>query len=889
MRRFFCIFNMLLLSLSTWSDNIKITREDMGVQKEYFFSFTHNASFADAALLHQELLLFHNAANIPNNLDFKVSNTYIDGFLISRSVPIIDGILVEGADGVYTPEQSALFSYSDFTMPEASFNLNPAEALEKALFYSTGSTLKNPYVEKITGSYEQLWLMHFGELRPTYKTRPPTLSLIDLQDIYIDAQNGEILKIEPSAQFLDAPASLFVYSPAPDFLKTSDLKRVMLKNLVSIKENDFLRGEYISVRNCCHYYTCPTEGPCTDETKRCALESHNNALQSSEIIQLPTNSLGLDPLLSLPPTITVKAARCTYLPFAKASYQGTSGNILGYFEQPIDEPTGLASEMDRFSEVQAYNSVMTFFNHIRFLLNDKSWCLRSHAMSCEADGKPVVDTKGNPTNTYKVFVNQMIPDMKMDARQGSDPQSFVAQIIAGRGTKDNPVELKSLTRMGNAAFVPALSTLKANTPRADEILSDLIKPYDHNVFFQGERDFAYDGDVVFHEFMHAVTTTMVNKLNTLGISEWGIHSEPGGLNEGWSDYFAAAFSNRPAIGSYAAIRGGFGEASLRDVNNNLRCPDDVIGEIHRDGLVWSGALWQIRQQVRNSRGDDGALEFDRAVLTALAQAKTTEDFKTQSEKLLRSIKDRKTLGPEIAQEAKKILESRGVANCFRAYKLSHVDKNNKLLLSPKNTLLIPSKKQIGLKNYAPSSSQLAIDIPAGARSLKVSWRQYLGGTGALLGTETTPDKMTNMIPLSVISSLDEPIKWSFPKAYATPKRSDGEIKSAPEAAIFNNGRWEYNFIIDLRNCEQRKLYLSLLSNDYKFILENISVDFEFSQNPPTTCTFTMHDPNSISMEELAASGCASYNNTGLSSVCMLIIILFAHKALRRKNSFIRRR
>ena len=76
-------------------------------------------------------------------------------------------------------------------------------------------------------------------------------------------------------------------------------------------------------------------------------------------------------------------------------------------------------------------------------------------------------------------------------------------------------------RIGNAAFVPALSMLKTTKPRADEILSDLIKNYDHNVFFQGDRDFAYDGDVVFHEFMHAVTASLINKLNAMGINAWG--------------------------------------------------------------------------------------------------------------------------------------------------------------------------------------------------------------------------------------------------------------------------------------------------------------------------------------------------------------------------------
>jgi hypothetical protein len=875
------ILFIILLSLKLWSDNINIVLQDIHTQKEYLFD-AKKAPLTNPVILHQELLLQTKAANIPSRLDFKITNTSIDGQLVTRTQPIIDGLHVEGADGVFMPGTSPSFNFSYFDLPKDLFILNAAEALEIALSYNTKSTLYNPYIEKIHGSYEKIWLAHYGELRPAYKTRPPTLSVVDLQDIYIDAKNGDILKIEPSAQFIEAPSSLYIYSPAAERLSLSDLKPVMLPNLVSIKENDFLRGEYLSVRNCCHHFTCPEEGPCNDNTKRCALESHPNAQQSFELIQLPTDSLGLDPLMTLPKTISVNAIRCSYLPFAKASYQGSNNKILGFFEVPIDEPTGLASEMDRFSEIQAYNSVMTFFNHIRFLLNDPTWCLRENAMSCQPDGKPVVDAEGMPTNAYRIFVNQMIPDMHMDNRQGSDPHSFIAQILAGRGTPENPIELKKLARMGNAAFVPALSTLKVTTPRADEILSDLIKPYDHNVFFQGDRDFAYDGDVVFHEFMHAVTTSMVNKLNSLGINQWGIHSEPGSLNEGWSDYFAAAFSNRPAIGSYAAIRGGFGEASMRDIANNLRCPHDVIGEIHNDGLVWSGALWQIRQAINKKLGQTGALEFDRAVLTALAQAKTTEDFKTQSQKLLKSIAQRPLLGKNIAHIAEDILIKRGVANCFRAYQLSSVDSLNHVKIYPKKTLIVPSKNQIGLKNYAPSSSQLALAIPAGAKSLSVSWRQYLGGTGALLGVETTPDKTSNIIPLSIISSFDEPIKWQFAQATATPTRSDGPIKAPPTQAIFDNGRWQFNQRIELNRCEQRNLYLSFLSNDFKFILEDINISFEMdSSSTQSDCNFVLHQPGAILHHE-PAMNCSSHQSSDFT----ILIILALYSLWRSKQKYL---
>lgn len=775
----------------------------------------------------QQVQLLKSQANTVHHeeLSFSLTTTNIAGVSITRSTPIIRGTVVEGADSIVSDQKkNHPFASTSWTIPDAEFVLTPAEALEKAVNATPNATLKNPYVEKIAGLYEKIWLNHFDELRPTYKCRPPTLTLSELQDIYVDAENGEILKIEDSAFFMNPQANLYSFSPNPEKLELKDLSKVTLKDISNVAENSSLTGEFVSVRSCCQYFTCPEKDECNERTKKCVAPGHPNARQHRELISLPSDSLGLDPLMALPKTITVNSVRCTYIPQARASLKGSDDGILGFYEKPIDEP-GYASEMDKFSEVQAYYSVSTFFKHIRSLLNNDKWCLRAEAMSCNADGTAVKDAAGNAINPYKVFVNQVVPDMKVHERNGTDPQSFIAQLRAGKGAPDNPVVLNNFTRMGNAAFIPALETLKSSTPRADELLSDLIKPYDHNVFFQGDRDFAYDGDVVFHEFMHAVTTSLVGKLNAMGLNSWGIHSEPGSLNEGWSDYFAAAFTNRSTIGGYAAIKDGFGEASLRNIKNNFRCPENIIGEIHNDGQVWAGALWEIREAVLARKGKEAAIEFDRAVLISLAQAKTTEDFKAQSQKLLTNIEKRPSLGTAIAALADDILQKRGVKDCFRAYRLSAVNDKNQVLLRPKNLLFIPSKLQIGLLNYAPASSQLEIAIPAGARSALLSWRQYLGSNGALMGALATPENMKNMLPLEGLFSFGKPIDWKFRKKMAIPMLEGEQMSEVPHKAYFENGSWYLK--IDLQpSCESKNIFLSFLSSDFKYVLENITVNFD---------------------------------------------------------------
>ncbi len=820
------------------------------------------------------------AAADENVLTFETKTISVAGQTITRSIPLLDGLPVEGADGIFNElSDTKHFYFTQFDVPRAAFRLHEAEAIERVMAAQQEALITDPYVETMTGFTERLWLVHFGQVRPVFKVRLPTLSIFDLKDVYIDAETGEMLRYDDAAQFAQAPADVFVYAPSSNHLSPSELKQVMLPNLVDVKEDGFLAGEFVSVRTCCRYYTCPEEGECTDDRKRCALRSHENARQSRELLTLPTDTLGLDALISLPPELRVDSVRCTYLPFARASKKPGS-SVIGFFDTPIDEP-GIPSEMDRFSEIQAYFSVMSFFNNIRSLLNDSTWCLRPEAMSCNTDGSPVLDDKGHPTNPYRVFVNQLIPDMKVGTMGQNARDNFIEQAVSGKGKGDNPIVLNDFIRFSNAAFIPALSTLKKSTPRADEILSDLIKPYDHNVFFQGDKDFAYDGDVVFHEFMHAITTSLIGKINSLGLDKWGINSEPGGLNEAWSDYFAAAFTSDPKVGQYANVQDGYGEVALRNIDNNASCPNDVIGEIHNDGLIWSGALWEIRKTIQERISEDAVVQFDRAVLASLSQAKTSEDFKAQSEKLINNIRARDGLGERVVTIAEDVFTKRGVRDCFRAISLSRVDKANKLTTSVRPMLFVPSKNQIGLKNFAPSAAQLEIGIPAGAKSLTLSWRQYLGATGALLGTETTPETARNMVPLSILANFSTPISWQFRGATAHATDGKNDITTAVGNANFEHGQWHYTMPLSLERCEQKLLYMSLLSNDFKYVLQNLTVNFAIdTSDDRSDCDYS--DLLRGAIDEADLGGCSSHDGPNLFIIIFLALVV---KIVLRKRSW----
>lgn len=861
--------------------------EEIELRDYKIFGNEASATTFDPTLLHQSHIGTSKSQS-GIKLDFHSQKITIGDEVITRTTPLLNDIMVEGADGLFEENTNQkYFHFTDFVWPKAKFKLNPAEALEIAIQNHPNPQIHDPYVEKTAGTYEEIWLNHYGEIRPAYKTRLPALSIFDLQDIYVDASTGDILKIENSAQFHQVVADAFQFSPLANQPLAKSLTRVSLPDLVGVTENGPLRSQYLDVRNCCQYYVCPNEKDCPDEQKVCGYPSHEGARQTRATIEVPTATLGLDTLVSLPDKIFVDTVRCTNIPMSRASPLKDDASKIGFFDPPIDDNSPDA-DRDRFSEVQAYFSIISFFNYMRFLMGDNTWCLRKEAMECDEHGQAVMNEDGRPTKPFKVFVNQLIPDTKMDENQG-DADSFIQQISRGLGSKENPIKLDRLMRTGNAAFVPALSSLKKTTPRADEILSDLIKNFDHLSFFQGDRDFAYDGDVIFHEFTHAtITTLLVQKLNTLGLDPFGISAEPGSLNEGWADYFAAAFTNDPVVGEYAAVKDGFGETSLRNIDNQNKCPNDIVGEIHNDSQVWSGALWEIRQEVSNKYGRDMAFDFDRAVLASLATAKTTENFKDQSATLLQKIQNSPKLPADIFSFAEKVLEERGVSDCFRAFNLSRADEKNQVISKTKDMLFVPSKKNIGLLNYAPSNSQLEIGIPAGARSVTLKFRQFLGGTGALLGNEIGSKDRDTTKPLGVLKSFDLPINWQFNKTSIPLKNSteiDFDITDPMNLAQFRQDHWEFTVPLNNDRCEQPTLYISLLSQDFQYILKDINVSFTMGDEDLSDCNFHGSQRGQLTVAERKGQGCSNSLGTwwGLLSLLGILLQWRRKRVLKKKR------
>jgi len=106
----------------------------------------------------------------------------------------------------------------------------------------------------------------------------------------------------------------------------------------------------------------------------------------------------------------------------------------------------------------------------------------------------------------------------------------------------------------------------------------------------GSMDFAYDADVIYHEFTHSVIGTVTN-LGFFGADEYGITFAPLALNEGSADLFSMMLTGDPKLGSYAG--GAFGLPAIRDVEEDRTCPHNLYGEAHEDGMIWGAMGWNM--------------------------------------------------------------------------------------------------------------------------------------------------------------------------------------------------------------------------------------------------------------------------------------------------------
>ncbi len=145
----------------------------------------------------------------------------------------------------------------------------------------------------------------------------------------------------------------------------------------------------------------------------------------------------------------------------------------------------------------------------------------------------------------------------------------------------------------------------------------------------GGVDDAEDAEVILHEYGHSIQDNQV--------PDFGRSLEGGSMGEGFGDYWAASVG--------AQFSGGFQDVCvaewdatsyslsnppcLRRVDGTKHYPEDVMGQVHADGEIWSAALWQIR-------GSVGAANADRAIIASHFLLSPTASFNQGANALVMS-------------------------------------------------------------------------------------------------------------------------------------------------------------------------------------------------------------------------------------------------------------
>lgn len=324
---------------------------------------------------------------------------------------------------------------------------------------------------------------------------------------------------------------------------------------------------------------------------------------------------------------------------------------------------------DTFAEVQLYFHTQKVHDAFRVWASDPELVLDAHPLTAVA--------------------NFRIPDLSAN----------ISGAICSGETYTGAGEL---VFFDNAAFFPAGGLLGAYPP------DDMI------LFGQGTRtDFAYDGDAVYHEFGHGVMKRVTPLFGVTTLPDpHGRDSSPGGLNEGYADYFSSALTGDAVVGDYALTPLG----GARDLDNDASCPEDLWGEVHQDSVPWTGALWASRQ----SFAEGERPTFDRAVYVAMASLDATDGFASAMAATLAEVET--TLGAPAAANVRTIFEGRSIHDC----------KDRVLASSTKDAVYLAGRTETGV-SPVPTAFQWTFDVPAGTRSIRASVLASQGAGGGLLG------------------------------------------------------------------------------------------------------------------------------------------------------------
>ncbi|GAB2660950.1 M4 family metallopeptidase [Kribbella swartbergensis] len=158
-----------------------------------------------------------------------------------------------------------------------------------------------------------------------------------------------------------------------------------------------------------------------------------------------------------------------------------------------------------------------------------------------------------------------------------------------------------------------------NTYNGDNSFYDPSK--DRITMGEGGVDDAEDAEVIWHEYGHAIQDDIV--------PGYGASLQAGAIGEGFGDYWAVTMSvpvsrnfDLPCVMDWDATSYTTTEPHCLRRTDTGKTMDDLVGQVHDDGEIWSQALWDIHKALGRTKANRVILEgtFFYAPDTSFADA-----------------------------------------------------------------------------------------------------------------------------------------------------------------------------------------------------------------------------------------------------------------------------
>jgi len=170
-------------------------------------------------------------------------------------------------------------------------------------------------------------------------------------------------------------------------------------------------------------------------------------------------------------------------------------------------------------------------------------------------------------------------------------------------------------------------------------------------FGDGGVDDAEDAEIIVHEYGHALQDAI--------LPGFGQGKEGRAMGEGFGDYLTGSFfysfkkgTRKAKIAEWDAKGyAGGPEECLRWLDSHKHYPDDMEGEEHLDGEIWSACLWKVRKVL-------GRRKADAVILESHFYLNQYSDFKDGAEAILMAEKN--LYGGQRNKALTKIFKERGI-------------------------------------------------------------------------------------------------------------------------------------------------------------------------------------------------------------------------------------